>query len=62
MKFLEVVGGRNSVVRALLAKARVPGFDSSATTKIFFTFFLCFSLDPLSEKVSIYISNYMYYV
>ena len=46
MKVLEVVGCRSSVVRALVAKARVPGFDSPATTKIFFTFCLC-----LSEKV-----------
>ncbi len=35
MKVLEVVGCRSSVVRALMAKARSPGFNSPATTKIF---------------------------
>ncbi len=29
-----------------MAKARGLGFNSLATTKIFFTFSLCFSLDP----------------
>ncbi len=46
MKVLEVVGCRSSVVRALVAKASGPGFDSPATTKIFSHFFLCFSPDP----------------
>ncbi len=45
-KVLEVMGCHSSVARALVAKARGPGFDSPATTKIFFTFCLCFSLDP----------------
>ena len=51
VKVLEVVGCRSSVVRALVAKARVPGFDSPVTTKIFFsTFFICFSLDPFKRE------------
>ncbi len=41
-EFLEVEGCRSSVVSALVAKAGGPGFESPATTKIFFTFFLCF--------------------
>ena len=35
---------RRSVARALVATARGHGFDSLATTEIFFTFYLCFSL------------------
>ncbi len=31
---LEIVGHRTSVARALVANARVPGFDSPATTEI----------------------------
>ncbi len=34
MKVLEVVGCRRSVVRALVAKASGPGFNSMATTEI----------------------------
>ena len=48
MKVLEVVDCCSSVVRALVAEARCLGFDSPATTKIFFTFFLCFSVDPFN--------------
>ncbi len=36
MKVLEVMGCRSSVVRALVAKARGPMFDSLATTKVTF--------------------------
>ncbi len=36
----------SSVVRALVAKASGPGFNSPATTKIFFHIFLCFFPDP----------------
>ncbi len=36
MKVLEPMGCRSSVARALVAKARGPGFDSLATTEIFF--------------------------
>ncbi len=36
MKVLEVVGCRSSVARALVAKARVPGFVSPVTTEFFF--------------------------
>ncbi len=39
MRVLEVEGCRSSVVRALVAKARGPGFESLATTKGFFHFF-----------------------
>ncbi len=47
VKVLEVVGSRSSVARALMAKTKGPGFNSPATTEIFFfTFNLCFSLDP----------------
>ncbi len=35
------MGCRSSVVRALVAKARGPGFDSLATTKFFHTFYRC---------------------
>ncbi len=35
MKVLEVVGCRSSVARALVAKARGPGFDSPTITEIF---------------------------
>ncbi len=52
MKVLEVEGCRSSVTRAPVAKAKGPGFDSLVTTEIFFTFCICFSLDPLSEEVS----------
>ncbi len=40
MKVLEVMGCCSSVARALVAKARDPGFDSPVTTEIFshFTF------------------------
>ncbi len=46
---------RSSVVRALVAKASGPGFESPATTKIFFfhIFPLLFFQTPLGEKVSI---------
>ncbi len=47
MKVLEVVG-------ALVAKTRVPGFDSPATTNFFFPLFsFAFPQTPVSEKVSI---------
>ncbi len=42
MKVLEVVGCHSSVARALVAKARGPGFDSPATTKIFSHFSFAF--------------------
>ncbi len=51
MKVLEVEGCRSSVVRALVAKASGPGFESPATIKIFS--FAFFSRPPLGEKVSI---------
>ncbi len=35
VRVLEIVGGHSSVVRALVAKARVPEFDSLAMTKTF---------------------------
>ncbi len=50
MKVLEVVGCRSSVVRALVAKARGPGFDSSATTEIF-SHFTFASLNPLVPEL-----------
>ncbi len=50
MKVLEVEGCRSSVVRALVAKASGPGFESPVTTKIFFTFFLCFFPDPFQSN------------
>ncbi len=54
MKVLEVVGCRSSVVRALVAKASGPGFNSLATTEIFFPHFIfAFPQNTLSEKVSI---------
>ncbi len=56
MKVLEVKGCRSSVVRALVAKASGPGFDSQATTKIFHILPLLFQT-PLSERVSIYIEG-----
>ncbi len=51
VKVLEVKGCRSSVVRALVAKASGPGFESPATIKIFS--FAFFSRPPLGEKVSI---------
>ncbi len=48
MRVLEVVGCCSSVVRALVAKTRVPGFDSLATTNIFSHF--SFSPDPCERK------------
>ncbi len=53
MKVLEVVGYCSSVVRALVAKAGGPGFDSPVTTKIISHFPLLFSRLPLGENVSI---------
>ncbi len=53
MKALEVEGCRSSVVRALVAKAGGPGFESSSTTKFFFTISFAFFQTPLGEKVSI---------
>ncbi len=50
MKVLEVVGCCISVVRALVAKAGGPGFDSPATTKIASHFSFTFFQTP---KVSI---------
>ncbi len=52
MKVLEVEGCCSSVVRALMAKARGPGFESPATTKIFSHFSFAFFQTPLGEKVS----------
>ena len=46
MKVLEVEGCRSSVVRALVAKASGPGFESPATTKIFSHFSFAFFPDP----------------
>ncbi len=51
VRVLEVEGCRSSVIRARVA--RVPGFDSPATTKIFSHFSFAFPQTPLSEKVSI---------
>ncbi len=49
-----LVGCPSLVVRALVAEASGPGFESPATTKIFFTFILCFFFQtPLDDKVSI---------
>ncbi len=53
MRVLEVEGCRSSVVRALVAKARGPWFDSSATTEIFSHFTFASLKTPLSEKGSI---------
>ncbi len=50
---LEVEGCGSSVVRALVAKASGPGFESPATTNIFFTFSFAFFQTPLGDKVSI---------
>ncbi len=58
MKVLEVVGCHSSVVRALVAKASGPGFDSPATTNIFSHFSFAFPQTPLSEKVSFQSKNY----
>ncbi len=49
---LEVEGCGSSVVRALMAKAG-PGFESPATTNIFFTFSFAFFQTPSGDKVSI---------
>ncbi len=46
-------GCRSSVVRALVAKASGPGFESLVTTKIFSHFSFDFFQTPLGEKVSI---------
>ncbi len=46
MKALEVVDSRSSVARALVAKPMGHGFDSQATTEIFFTFYLPLLLGP----------------
>ena len=51
MRVLEIVGCRSSVVRALVAKTRVPGFNS--LTQDFFTFSSAFPQTPVNEKVSI---------
>ncbi len=53
VRVLEVGGCRSSVVRALVAKASGPGFESPATTKIFSHFSFAFFQTPLGEKVSI---------
>ncbi len=53
MRALEVEGCRSSVVRALVAKASGPRFESLATTKIFSHFSFAFIQTPLGEKVSI---------
>ena len=42
MRVLEVEGCHSSVVRALVAKASGPGFESPATTKIFSHFSFAF--------------------
>ncbi len=42
MRVLEVEGCRSSVVRALVAEASSPGFDSRGQPRLFFFFFLCF--------------------
>ncbi len=44
MRVLEVEGCRSSVVRALVAEASGPGFDSWQQLR-FFTFFLSFFTD-----------------
>ena len=46
MRVLEVEGCRSSVVRAPVAKAGGPGFESPATTKICSHFSFAFFLDP----------------
>ncbi len=45
VKVLEAKGCRNSMVRALVAEASGPGFDSRQQLR-FFTFFLTFFTDP----------------
>ncbi len=64
MRVLEVEGCRSSVVRALVAKASGPGFESTATTKIFSHFSFAFFQTPLGEKVSIYYRfvRFIYYI
>ncbi len=48
---LKVEGCRSSVVRALVAKASGPGFESPATTKIFFHIFPLLFSRPLVNQV-----------
>ncbi len=56
MKVLEVMGCRSSVVRALVAKARGPMFDSLATTtKV--TFNLVFYEGSKSKGQNLIINN-----
>ncbi len=52
VKVLEVEGCRISVVRALVAEASGPGFDSRRQQR-FFIFSFAFFQTPLGEKVSI---------
>ncbi len=61
VKVLEVEGCHSSVVRALVAKASGPGFESPATTKIFSHFSFAFFQTPLGEKVSFYDINFTYF-
>ncbi len=49
------MGGRSSVVRALVAKARGPMFDSLATTKV--TFNLVFYEGSKSKGQNLIINN-----
>ncbi len=53
MKVLEVEGCRSSVIRALVAEAGGPGFESPATTTIFHCFSFAFVQTPLGEKLPI---------
>ncbi len=55
LKVLEVEGCHSSVVRALVAKASGPGFESPGTTKIFLHLSCAFFQTPLGKKVSIYL-------
>ncbi len=42
MKVLEVMCCRSSVARAMVVRVKGPGFNSTATTEIFFTFAFAF--------------------
>ncbi len=53
MKVLEVEGCRSSEVRALVAKASGPEFQSQRQLRFFSHFPLLFLQIPLGEKVSI---------
>ncbi len=58
MKVLEVEGCRSSVVKALMAEASGPGFDSRRQPR-FFIFFLCFFPDPFRLE-NFYLITYLF--